>query len=591
MSLPPLVNVFAIHARHPAVLEPFVATMRATARFELHRPFDTWLVGIEPLPGRAPGRCQAEGRRVFFAEGEDLVVPDGEHGRSAALLRLCELTDNAPTRLAELPGDVGFLLVSRTHGSVVRSAAGLVPWYIHRTTEFVAVSTRLAHFSRLLPNPPGIDALVHASWTDGIVCPNARTPLVGVSAVQAGHVVKLDSDRVGSQLRYWDPARNARDGPSLAPPAHAVRTHAEQLRSLLLARLERDLDPAGGNLLGLSGGVDSSCLAALAVGPAAMPLMTFSFLPARHHPRLAHSLRFVDSIADLVAPVRQWRIHLDEQGRLASHLRAPRLGIPVPHPALSHLVGFRNEEEIRVYTGGEFADDLFGGAFVLWHDWLRELSLLSVLQRLPTRGRLPVRRRVPVRWVSARWRQKLRRPMLPYRLRLPELVRPELREEYRVWSRDRQRAMAALPSPYRYLEMSRQADGWVAQNWEVCSELGVRRSLPFYCRDVMELAFSCSPLELAMPPKNLLRQGFRSDVPPLNLERTDKGSWTEAETVSWGSQIPDRLAGIVRSDWMQTPPLRVSLEAADVLTCLSISTEPVSSFPPARLIKKANEDP
>ena len=151
--------------------------------------------------------------------------------------------------------------------------------------------------------------------------------------------------------------------------------------------------------------------------------------------------------------------------------------------------------------------------------------------------------------------------------------------------------MAALPAPYRYLEMSRQADGWVAQNWEVCSELGVRRSLPFYCRDVIELAFSCSPLELAMPPKNLLRHGFRSDVPPLNLERTDKGSWTEAETVSWGSQIPDRLAGIVRSDWMQTPPLRVSLEAANMLTCLSISTEPVSSFPPARLIKTANEDP
>ena len=100
---------------------------------------------------------------MFFAEGEDLVVPNGEQGRSAALLRLCELTDNAPTRLAELPGDVGFLLLSRTHGSVVRSAAGLVPWYIHRTTEFVAVSTRLAHFSRLLPNPPGIDALVHAS--------------------------------------------------------------------------------------------------------------------------------------------------------------------------------------------------------------------------------------------------------------------------------------------------------------------------------------------------------------------------------------------------------------------------------------------
>ena len=62
------------------------------------------------------------------------------------------------------------------------------------------------------------------------------------------------------------------------------------------------------------------------------------------------------------------------------------------------------------------------------------------------------------------------------------------------------------------------ADGWVAQNWEVCSELGIRRSLPFYTRAMIELAYSCYLLEHAMPPKNPMKTDR-----PLKSERSASG--------------------------------------------------------------------
>jgi hypothetical protein len=82
--------------------------------------------------------------------------------------------------------------------------------------------------------------------------------------------------------------------------------------------------------------------------------------------------------------------------------------------------------------------------------------------------------------------------------------------------------------PYRYIQSSLDADGWLLQNWELCSELGIRRVIPFVTRTMIELACSVHPSDHAFPIKRLLRLGLRDDVPEANLMRTDKGpTWSE----------------------------------------------------------------
>jgi hypothetical protein len=79
-------------------------------------------------------------------------------------------------------------------------------------------------------------------------------------------------------------------------------------------------------------------------------------------------------------------------------------------------------------------------------------------------------------------------------------------------------------------------------NWEVASALGIRRFYPFFNREAIELAFAVDSHELIGPgTKKLLKNALRADVPHLNLDRADKGSWGSAEPA--GSSAASTTAG------------------------------------------------
>ena len=131
---------------------------------------------------------------------------------------------------------------------------------------------------RLDPLP---NALAAASW---LLFPDNRTYLEGVTILPRGHFAALNgSRRMGC---YWNPRPQRIAYPT---PARG-REHAERLRSLLIAKLTRDLHPEDGNLLTLSGEVDSSSLGALAAGLVGRKVWTFSLLPRRERQDL-HSRR------------------------------------------------------------------------------------------------------------------------------------------------------------------------------------------------------------------------------------------------------------------------------------------------------------
>jgi len=134
-------------------------------------------------------------------------------------------------------------------------------------------------------------------------------------------------------------------------------------------------------------------------------------------------------------------------------------------------------------------------------------------------------------------------------------VLPELRIEYRDWLERRRRDAARDDRPHGYLALRAEADGFVAMNWEAASTLGVRRSFPFFNREVLELAFQCHPAELVGPgPKKLLRTALRHDVPAVNLGRADRGrlgSDFMGAQHACAHALPEGLRPIVRAEWFR----------------------------------------
>jgi len=563
MTLPPLANLFAVHDPDRAVLDALAADLATSCEFqEVWRPAQGWIAAAAPLPGgRFDGRRERQ-RGLAFAEGRDAV--------GAPLAYVAELADCIPETLASLPGDFGFVRFRPGGGATVaRSAGGLVPFYLRCLGRRIAIGSRLGDFVRFLADEPRLDPLVNAVWTTGHgLFPDGRTFLAGVSILERGWFARLEPGRSITKGRYWNPRPHAVPRPT---PAQA-REHAERLRALLVQKLEQDLDPAGGNLLTLSGGVDSSSLGALGAGVVGRPVCTWSLLPEPDD-LYRREMSYIAPLAERFGFERRWEVRLRAETRVQLLRAAPKTVFPVIHPALCDLPRVLEEAPIRVLFGGEFADEVCGSVFTL-PDWAAHTSLARLLANL---HRLPTGRRDALRWAKHRWLGLRGRPVLPFPETLPAFVRTEVAEEYSEWLERRRVAAAREGAALRHFTMRTEADGFVAMNWEAASALGVRRSFPFFNREVLELAFECHPTELIGPgTKKLLRRALRSDVPARNLHRADKGHWgsyLKDARLSWTGSLPQALESIVRSEYCPQPPPMLDLWDAHRLTQLTVVTE------------------
>lgn len=537
MSLPPLANLFAFHDSDPLALERLAADLASGHEFDaVWRPAPGWISAIAHLPGGdADGPTRAQ--ELVFAEGQLAV---GSMARAAAL------ADARPEGLAALSGDFGFI---RFHpdgaATAVRSCGGLVPFYLWQSGARACVATRLTDLVRHLPDEPRADLLVNAVWTTGhALFPDNRTFIAGVSILGRGSFARLDPPATPRTGRYWDPRPSRLPRPS---PQRASE-HAERLRSLLIEKLARDLDPEGGNLLTLSGGVDSSSLAALATRVVGRRIWTWSLVPGQED-LFRRDMNYIEPLLAHCGVARSWTVRLTPANRLELLRAAPRLAFQIVHPALCALPGVLREAPVRVLFGGEFADEVCGSVFTL-PDWAAATSLAALVRGF---RRLPFGRRTALLWLNRRLQWLTRRPALPFPADLPDFVRPDVRLEYRDWLARRRSDAARDREPLAYLALRAEADGFVAMNWEAASALGVRRSFPFFNREVLELAFACHPAELIGPgPKQLLRAALRHDVPAVSLGRADRGrlgSGFMSVQHSRDHPLSDRLRPIVKDEW------------------------------------------
>ena len=568
MSRPPLANLFAMYEAEPTSRRALTEELLQSGEFtEVWQPAPGWVAAAAPLPDSEPDGAFAREQGLAFAEGRDVLCSGGSEDKvRQCMAQIASLADRASEHLNTLPGDFGFIRF-RANGqaTVVRSCGGLVPFYLWASKERLAVGTRLGDLVRYLADEPCLDPLVNAIWSLGYsLFPDRRSFLADITVLDRGGFAKLDLDRPIQYGCYWNPRPER-----LNPPTEATAAeHAERLRTLLVNKLTRDLDPKGGNLLTLSGGIDSSSLAALAAGTLGIPISTWSLLPEPED-KYRHEMSFIDPLLKDLAIERRWEVRMEPQWRIEQLRGVPMAVFQVGHPALCDLPRVMSEAPIRVLFGGEFADEVCGSTCTI-PDWARHTSLPSLVNALF--GTLPSGPRDLLRWTKHRLLPLIGRPPLPMPDRLPGFFRAEVLDEYRTWLDKWRREASYDPRPLRYLTLRAALSDYVPMNWEACSALGVRRSFPFINRQVLELAYECHPAEQLGPgQKKLLRAALQKDVPVKNLNRLDKGGWgvyLRGAQLEWDRALPPLLDRVVKSEWYPRPPAMLEYREARALVLL-----------------------
>lgn len=511
--LRPFTNALAVSGTADWLSSRLAPAARESDRFDrVWQPNSSWLVASQDLPGSPAASPEELDAGIVVLEGRDRLEELGPNW----LDQLASICDTGPTKLRRLPGDFSFLRFLPDGEIVsVRSCGGLVPLYSRGERDRFAISTRLADLVGLFPTGDRLDPLSCAIWLSGwTMSPDQRYLIEHVRIQPRGSFRR----RRGPAQPYWDPR------PASESELRDDESLADDFRRVLLQSLERDLPDDQPSLLTLSGGVDSSSLGVLACDVLGRELWSLSFVSRDPSVRKVDD-HFIELVAGQRAFPRRWMYFLDHDARARYVKTAPQdiVGFPL-HPALGVMGELEPSDRPPVLIGGEYADEVAGSRFT-FPDWAEHASMGDLLGRAgwPS-GRFDL-----ARALRRRWKRRIGRDDLPVPAVLPPVFTASVREEYEEWHGRQLVAYRADPRPLRTLAARGLYDGFLQMNWEALSALGMRRSVPFHSREMLELAFSAHPRRLVGPgSKRLLRDALGELVEPEILARAGRSQWHES---------------------------------------------------------------
>ena len=326
------------------------------------------LAVIDPHGGRQPVHGCPSARVTCVYNGE-LYDATEHRGRLAPRHEIADHCDT--TLLPHLYEEHGEAMVERMRGMfafalwdgprrrllLARDRLGIKPLYYAITPDYLVVASEMKGiFASGLVAPEidrdALDDLFSLSYA----CP-PRTMFRGIVELRPGHRLSIEQGRApGAPARWWRAPfrpRGEHMRGSVSDVEHALRA---QLEDAVHTHLVADVPVAAR----VSGGIDSSAIAALAARETRSALTTFSIVfddpqyDERSHARaVAEHLR-ADSREVLADPAAA--------ERLPEMVRALEMPQPIPVAIGGLLLAERERAEgVPVVVTGEGADEIFGG--------------------------------------------------------------------------------------------------------------------------------------------------------------------------------------------------------------------------------------
>jgi asparagine synthase (glutamine-hydrolysing) len=485
-------------------------------------------------PGRAggiwaalAGRLQHPGAlRAELGLGEDETI---EHALAAGYARWGDV-------LAErLRGPFALVAWDRDHqrGLLAQDQLGGRSLFTFRDGARLLFATEVSVLLDLLARRPEPDELALTHHLVDHSVPDGRTLYSGIRRIGGGHRLEL-SDAGQVRRRYWMP----RYTPPLGLPRADL---AARLRAELTAAIDDAVPADRSSALLLSGGLDSSAVAAIATRRAPrLDAFAAAFPTEPEFDETAWAQRVAEHLGIALSEVAiQQRDPLQAGERW---LRVWRLPLPVPGLIIERpLIAAAADQGATVVLDGQGGDELFSTAHFLIADRVRRLRLLAawrLARRHEWLGADP-----PLRHV---WRvfsevglrgafppelhERARRRQSPDRY-APDWLRPDLLRLYR----DDQ-------DPWRW----KRLDGprWWASHADTLTRGRERADIADYVRRRARLGNleARSPLldvglvelVLTLPPetnfnpvtsRSLVREALHGTLPDAVLARQDKNDY------------------------------------------------------------------
>jgi len=323
-----------------------------------------------PLPfvDEATGNVVLLNGEIYnFREVADELQLSLETAADPESLVLSRLVDRlGPAGVKRLQGMFAFAILAGERLMLGRDRLGIKPMFFARVGGDLAFGSEIKAILR----HPACGVELDAEALDeiavfGYIASARRTPFVGIRQVPPGCVVSFESGHERTE-RYWEQpsaffARPAA-GVSLEDAAERVLS---TLRSSVATILRHD---SHDKAFYLSGGVDSSLLAALAADVLS-PVSTFTLADSDNAPDLLAARKVAEAIGaehhELRVGLGDYLAELPFFVRHYENLVAG--GVFDIHGGMAfQLLSRRIAEHARVAFSGEGADELFGGYYWLY---------------------------------------------------------------------------------------------------------------------------------------------------------------------------------------------------------------------------------
>ena len=284
--------------------------------------------------------------------------------------------------LAELRGMFAFALWDARHQQLLlaRDHTGIKPMFYYWDGRTFAFASEIKAFWTLEGLDRGLDQSAIFDYLTYLYVPTPKTAYQRIRKLPPGCYLTFDGKDI-TLAQYWDAPLEQDES---LDEARAVRLVQEQLRDAVTMSMVSDV-PVG---LFLSGGLDSSTVAAHMSGLAAEPVHTFSIgfdVPAHSE----------TGYARVVAKAFQTRHHERILERESVQELLPRMvrlydepfsdGSAMPTFRVSELA----REQVKVVLAGDGGDEVFAG--YRWYDrWLRQQAMRRLPQLIRQNVLVPV---------------------------------------------------------------------------------------------------------------------------------------------------------------------------------------------------------